>query len=92
MPQFPKFFNAIEKRAPKLLPAPLRRAEASETSDMNGRYDLEYPDGPGTRPVATGMHACIGKDSVHKTCRTGVAGELLTAASRSLFPFQNRYC
>ncbi|OLP90719.1 Dynein alpha chain, flagellar outer arm [Symbiodinium microadriaticum] len=38
VPQFPKFFNAIEK------------------------YDLEYPDGPGTRPVATGMHACIGKD------------------------------
>ncbi|CAE7938456.1 ODA11 [Symbiodinium necroappetens] len=40
VPQFPKFFNAIEK------------------------YDLEYPDGPGTRPVATGMHACIGKEFV----------------------------
>jgi len=40
VPQFPKFFNAIEK------------------------YDLEYPDGPGTRPQATGMHACIGKEYV----------------------------
>ena len=36
IPQFPKFFDAID------------------------RYDLECPDGPDKRPVATGTHSCVG--------------------------------
>eukprot|EP00434_Breviolum_minutum_P030192 symbB.v1.2.026702.t1/scaffold2691.1/size72881/5 len=28
------------------------------------KYDLEFPDGPGTRPLATGLHAAIGKEYV----------------------------
>ena len=56
VPQFPKFFNAIEK-------CPSRAVSAFPRDEsFSNRYDLEYPDGPGTRPVATGMHACIGKD------------------------------
>ena len=45
------------REVPKSCPAFSRRRDLSDC-----RYDLEYPDGPGTRPVATGMHACIGKD------------------------------
>ncbi|CAJ1331853.1 unnamed protein product [Effrenium voratum] len=28
------------------------------------KYDLKFPDGPSARPVATGMHACIGIEHV----------------------------
>jgi hypothetical protein len=28
------------------------------------KYDLDFPDGPGTRPHATGLHAAIGKEYV----------------------------
>lgn len=40
IPQFPKFFNNID------------------------RFELEYPDGPNTRLVAVGMHACTGQEYV----------------------------
>jgi len=40
VPQFPKFFIAIDN------------------------YTLEFPDGPSSRPVATGMAACVGKEYV----------------------------
>jgi len=40
VPQFPKFFIAIDS------------------------FSLEFPDGPGTRPSAVGMNACVGKEYV----------------------------
>jgi dynein heavy chain len=41
VPQFPKFFIAIE------------------------RFELDYPDGEDKRPVAIGMHACVGREYVN---------------------------
>lgn len=34
------------------------------TAGSKEKYDLEFPDGPTSRPYASGLHAAIGKEYV----------------------------
>eukprot|EP00930_Biecheleria_cincta_P103951 TRINITY_DN9605_c0_g4_i1.p1 TRINITY_DN9605_c0_g4~~TRINITY_DN9605_c0_g4_i1.p1 ORF type:complete len:4232 (-),score=759.91 TRINITY_DN9605_c0_g4_i1:457-13152(-) len=53
------------------------------------QFDLEYPDGLNRRPVATGMHACIGKEYVPFPEPLAMMGKVEVYLERCIEAFRN---